>query len=185
MADVSTVEPASFRAGDTVTWNKTLDEYPAGTWTLAYKLLNATTSASATVTTSGTTHVATLTAATTAALAAGTWTLVGTVTSGALRYTVYSGTVEVLPDLAAATAYDGRSAARQALDALKAAYYAWTASGGAGRKTLTIRDRSVTFESPGEMVERIEQLEQEVARERALEAAVNGGVAAGRVYVRM
>jgi hypothetical protein len=40
-APVPTTEPASVVAGDTLTWKRTLADYPAGTWTLKYRLINS------------------------------------------------------------------------------------------------------------------------------------------------
>ena len=34
MASTPTTEPAAITAGDSFTWQKTLADYPAGTWTL-------------------------------------------------------------------------------------------------------------------------------------------------------
>ena len=42
MATTPTTEPASITAGDTLTWQKTLADYPATVWTLKYRFINAT-----------------------------------------------------------------------------------------------------------------------------------------------
>lgn len=189
MAEVSTSEPSTFRAGDTVTWRKTLDAYPAPTWTLAYRLLSTTGATDITVTADGATHVATLTAAQSALLAAGDYTLVGSVSAGTERYTVFQGQVRVLADLAASTTFDGRSQAQQDLEALQAGYRAWQSASFAGRKSISIStggsSRSMEFETPAEMIQAIEAAKREVAREKALESAVNYGVVPGRIQVRM
>lgn len=179
-------EPTSIRAGDSIAWTRELPYSAADGWELNYRLIGTTgTPLEIPSTGSGTVFSVALAAADTAALTAGAATLVGIATQGANVFTVYGAPIQVLPNLATATTHDGRSPARQALDALKAAYYAWVSAGGAGRKSMTINNRAVTFETPGEMVERIRLLEQEVAREKALEAAVNNGVVPGRIQVRM
>jgi hypothetical protein len=115
-----TSEPSSLRAGETWDWERTLSDYPAAEWTLSYTFTNATAKIAITASADGDTHVVTVAKATTAAYAAGRYDGFAQVTDGTETYGVWSGVLEVLPDLASATAYDGRSVARQCYDALTA-----------------------------------------------------------------
>ena len=120
--DIPTNEPSSLRAGDTWKWTRTLADYPAGTWTLKYRFKNATAYFEIVAGTSGTDHLVSVAAATTAAYAAGSYTWMAWVEGGSSeKYTVDTGTLAVDPDYRASTAaYDGRSHARKMLDAIEA-----------------------------------------------------------------
>lgn len=122
MADIPTNEPLSLRAGDTWKWTRTLDDYPAPTWVLKYRFKNATSYFEITAAASGTDHAVTVTAASTAAYAAGTYTWMAWVEGGSSeKYTVDTGTLVIDPDYRASTAaYDGRSHAKKMLDAIEA-----------------------------------------------------------------
>ena len=76
MASTPTTEPAAITAGDSFTWQKTLADYPAGTWTLKYRFINAAGKIDITATASGTDHLVSVTPTTSAAYTAGdyTWT---------------------------------------------------------------------------------------------------------------
>lgn len=186
MAEVPTSEPLSIRAGDSVTWRKTLADYPAGTWTLAYRLLSASEKVDLTVTPDGTDHVVTLTAAASSALPPGDHTLVGTVTSGSERATVYQGAVRVLANLATQSSHDGRSWAQTALDAARAKYQEWIESGGHLRLEYEVAGRRMKFADSAGLIQHIRFLEQEVAREKiAAQLGKGTGLPPGRVMVRM
>jgi len=122
--DIPTEEPAKVRAGDTVTWRRTLDLYPATAgWTLYYRLINAGAKIDITATADGASHLVTVAKATTAGWSAGDYSWVSWVASGTERVTLAQGAITVLPDLAAITApgYDTRSQAKKMLDAIDAA----------------------------------------------------------------
>ena len=57
MASIPTTEPETITAGDSLTWKRTLADYPAGTWTLKYRLINADGKIDLTATASGTDHL--------------------------------------------------------------------------------------------------------------------------------
>lgn len=124
MADIPTNEPSQLRAGDTWKWRReNLADYPAGTWTLRYRFKNAAGGFEVTATASGLAHAVTVPAATTGGYAAGVYSWVAWVESGAERYTVDSGEAEVLPDLRAGTAaaaQDLRTHARRVVEAIEA-----------------------------------------------------------------
>ena len=119
--DIPTNEPQSLRAGDTWKWTRTLADYSAPTWVLKYRFKNATSYFEITAAASGSDHAVTITAATTATYAAGTYTWMAWVEGGSSeKYTVDTGTLTVDPDYRSSTAaYDGRSHARKMLDAIE------------------------------------------------------------------
>lgn len=112
--------PATLIAGDTWEWTRDVGDYPAGTWTAAWYFENAAGNFSVAASASGTTHTATVAAATTATYRAGKyrWRLV--VTSAGVRKTVDEGWLDVLPDPAAAGNVDHRSFARIVLENIEA-----------------------------------------------------------------
>lgn len=119
---IPSTEPATLRAGDTATWTKSLADYPASAgWVLGYTFSKTGTRITFNASASGDDHLVAVTAATTAAWAAGSYTWASRVTLGAASHSVGAGSVEILPDIAAAAGgYDARSHARTTLDALEA-----------------------------------------------------------------
>ncbi|WP_230685816.1 hypothetical protein, partial [Streptococcus pneumoniae] len=77
---------------------------------------------------SGTDHLVTVTAATTAAYPTGDYTWTAWVEKTGERYTIGSGTVIVKPNIAGLAAFDARTDAAIILDQLMAAYTSYTAS---------------------------------------------------------
>lgn len=123
-ADIPTKEPIEFRAGDSVSWTKSLANYSAATDTLTYRLRGPQ-SLDITCTQSGTDFAAEITAAQTAQLQPGDYWIVGTVVSGSDTKTIYAANIRVLPNFSdaqqVADGYDGRTHARKMLDAIESA----------------------------------------------------------------
>jgi len=117
---VPTIEPIQARAGDTWEWTKALSDYPASTWTLSYVFYNASGVINITASADGDTHSVDVAPATTGAYTAGRYDWSASVTDGTDVYQIGSGVTQVLPDLSAASTYDGRSHARTMLDAIDA-----------------------------------------------------------------
>lgn len=119
---LATQIPASLRAGDTWTWQVSLPDYPAPTWVLSYILYSSTAKTTLTATASGSSHLILVPTTTSDDIAPGRCDWIASVTNGSERYQVASGAVEVLVNIAAIVSggYDGRSQARQILDALDA-----------------------------------------------------------------
>jgi len=118
---VPTTEPAALRAGDTWQWTRVLGDYPADAWTLTYYFRNAAAHFNVVAAADGTAYAVNVVKATTAARTAGWYDWAAFVSSATERYQVDAGRTEVLPDLSAAAAYDGRTFARKMLDAIEAA----------------------------------------------------------------
>ena len=111
-------EPTEIRAGDTTTWTETVKGYSSTDgWALKYRLTGVTQKYDLTSTGSGETFTVTLTSDASKDYVAGTYNLLGWVEKGAgatlERHTYSSSTVQILPNLATASAAsDQRSFAR-------------------------------------------------------------------------
>ncbi len=122
-AALATAPPSSARAGDTWAWRVALADYPAPTWVLSYILYSPTAKITLTAAADGTAHLITVPIGTSEDFVAGRYDWIASVASLDERYQIDAGAIEILPDLAAISTggYDGRSLARQILDALDAA----------------------------------------------------------------
>lgn len=172
MADIPTNEPTSARAGDTWKWTRTLADYPAGAWTLKYRFKNATGYFEIVAGTSGTDHLVSVAAATTANYTAGSYTWMAWVEGGSSeKYTVDTGTLTVDPDYRSGTAaYDGRSHARKMLDAIEA----WLEARDPAVAEYEIAGRRMKFIPIGELVKLRNRYGFEVRNEEAAAAIAKG-----------
>lgn len=119
---IPTREPLSFVQSETVTWTKSLSDYPPGTWTLTYALVLAGSSTAQkliTATDNGDgTHLATILDTDSANYGAGNWRWQSKVTDGTSVYALESGTIAVETSFAdASSGYDDRSHAKKMVDA--------------------------------------------------------------------
>ena len=178
-------EPNTVRAGDDVSWRRSLPDYlPADGWALKYRLLwQAPPSVQINAAADGDGHLVALAGTSTAAWQSGRCTLIGWVEKAGSRVTLLQTTFEVLPDLTAAASLDGRSAARRRLDDAEAALSAYLRAGQGHVAEYQIAGRKMVFRSAKELREIVAAARADVARENALAAAAQG-VAAGRVYTR-
>ena len=184
-AAIATTEPSTIRAGDTLAWRREdlTGDYPASdSWVLAYRLVNAAGAIAITASASGDAFAVSVAAATTAGYTAGTYTWVATVTKAAERYTVDTGTVEVLANLAAASTADTRRAARKALDDADAALAAYGSK--AYLAEIEVSGRRQKFQTPGEFMAWRSRLQAEVAREVNAERLANGLASKNKLLVR-
>lgn len=119
---IPTTEPQQLQAGDSISWKISLADYPASAgWYLKYRLLASSGKIDIQSSAAGDDHLVTITAVTSAAWSAGTYTMQRMITNDTDRYTLDTRTVQILADLSAATtAIDTRSQARRALDAINA-----------------------------------------------------------------
>ena len=182
---VPTREPSSATAGDTLKWTKSLADYPATAgWVLKYRLINAVAKIDFTAAASGADHAVTVSAATTAAWAAGTYDWQAYVEGGASeRHTIGTGRVIIKPNLAAqATGYDARSTARKTLELIDAAMLAhgskaWTAE-------YEVAGRRMKFKTPGDFLVFRNKIRAEVAAEEHAERLAAGLSPKSRILVR-
>lgn len=115
-------EPASIIAGDTISWQIALPDYPvtAG-WTLKYNAVGAAGQFALDSSAAGADHAVAAAKGTTAAYPVGNYTVTKYVESATERVTLGNFPLQVLPDLAAKTAaFDNRSHAKRVLDAIEA-----------------------------------------------------------------
>lgn len=180
-ADIPYDEPASFTAGDTVKWKRSLDHYSAADgWVLTYALRGAG-KIDLVATASGAEHLITITAAVSAAYTAGFYTWQAYATKAAERFPIETGSLEIKPNLAGITAstYEWRTEAKIIYDQLVAAFKSYSASRG-GVQQYTIGNRSMTFSSSADFIKEIEYWRAQVKSEEAA-----AGLGQGRsVFVR-
>ena len=112
-------EPSTIFAGDTLTWSKSLEDYPASAWTLTYSFVRQGKSISVTASAEGNAHRVSVAASTTATWLPGTYLWTSYATSGSERYTVETGELVIKPNPAAG-GYDTRSYVKRVLDAIEA-----------------------------------------------------------------
>lgn len=185
MATIPTTEPAAVTAGDTFVWLKALPDYPASqSWVLTYTLVNAAGKITIVASASGDDHLVSVSAATTAAYAAGDYDWIASVGKSGERYTVESGRLTIAPNISAMANYDGRSAARQALDALQAAYVVYLENGQGHVAEYEIAGRRMKFRNAAEIWQQIEKLKREVSQEDAAARLAAGLPARRRILVR-
>jgi hypothetical protein len=184
MADIPDTEPAQLRAGDTWKWTRSLSDYPAGTWTLKYRFKNAAGGFELVATASGTDHLISILAATTAAYAAGSYSWQAWVESGAEKYTVDSGVCEVQPDYraaSAATALDDRTHAAKMLDAIEA----WLESRDPGVAEYEIAGRRMKYIPATELLKLRSRYRAEVNAEEAARKLAAGEGIGRRIQFRI
>ena len=184
MPSTPTTEPSVIIAGDTLAWRREdlQQDYPASTWTLAYRLLTATGHIAITAAADGDAFAVNVAAATTASYPSGSYTWVASVSAGTQRYQVDQGSVVVRPNLAAASSSDQRSAARKALEACDVALASYGAK--AYLADISIAGRRQTFRSPAEFMAFRSKLQAEVAAEDNAERIANGLAPRNKLLVR-
>jgi len=188
MAETATTEPRELRAGLTWAWRRSLDDYPADTWTLKYWLVNATSHIEITAVADGTTHAVSVPASTTDDYVAGDYDWVATVESGDDKFQVCSGRIKVLPRIDQATALDLRSTARKILDQLEADYQTRSATGGGFVASYSVSDgtfsRAMQFKVEQDWIQAIEYWRNQVRMEEAAASLAKGLGNPRRFYAR-
>ncbi len=123
MSQIATREPTSLRAGETLTFSRSLPDYSAASgWSITYYFTGVNGQFSFTSANSGGAHLVTVAASATALYLAGDYYGSGIVSDGTTKVEVYSGKLTVKPDLStAAPGQDLRSQNRRILDNVNAA----------------------------------------------------------------
>lgn len=157
--------PVELRAGDTWKWLSAFGDYPAGDgWQLATTFIGAQ-KLEVTATASNDAFLSIAASTDTSALTAGTYRWVSRVSKDGESYTVDSGTLEVLPDLAAENAgYDGRTNAEKQLAAAETAL---TNLLSKSHMTVNFGDQSFTLVDIEKLYRIRDHLRQQVATEKA------------------
>lgn len=174
MADIPTNEPDALRAGDTWKWTRTLPDYPAGVWTLKYRFKNAAGGFEIVASASGTDHAVSVSAATTAPYPVGKYSWIAWVEGGSSeKYTVDSGSLEVLPDYragASSVALDDRSHAQKVLAAVET----WLETRDPAVAEYEIAGRRMKYIPIGELLKLRSRYQNEVAAEKNAAALARG-----------
>lgn len=185
--EIPTTEPARVRAGDTVTWRKTLAEYPPSAgWTLYYRGISATAKFDITATNDADTHLVSVPKATTDDWVADDYTLIAWVASATERVSLPGGRITVLPDLAAVTAagYDSRTQAKKMLDAIDAALQSLSSGERLAVVEAEVAGRRLKYNITGLMTLRNLYAAQ-VRGEEAAERAALGLAPRNKINVRL
>ncbi len=166
--------PSSVRAGDTVTWRRSLADYPASDgWTLSYVLLSPAAQITIAATADGSAHLVSVAPATSAAWAAATYAWQERVSKSGASHTSSSGTLEILPNFSAATGgLDARTHAQKTLAAIES----WIETGDITVADYTIGDRQLKSIPIRELLLLRDTYRRDVRRQTARQS--------GRVYVR-
>lgn len=182
MATVPTIEPQTIRAGDLVSWTKTLQDYPANAgWSLVYTLINGSAKITINASASGADHLVSVAAATSAAYAAGSYSWMARVAKGAEIYTVDTGSLTIQPNLAALNTFDGRSHAKVMVEAIEAAIQGRASS---LQLRMMINGRSIEFYPPADLIKWLSFYRAEVAKEAQLESIRRTGKNPRNIGVR-
>lgn len=183
--DIPSNEPLSIRSGNTVKWRKSLTDYPANDgWALTYTLTlqsDFSKRLQVSAVADSADFVTTLSAAQTAALTVGTYNLFGSVLKSGERYDIFTGTIEVKPDLAALTTGDYRSDIKKKLDAVEAAILGKATN---DQQSMQINGRAVTRYSLAEMLVLRDRLKADYEKELQAEKFATTGINPRRVGVR-
>lgn len=112
-------EPLEVNAGDTWSWTRSFDDYPASTWTLTYRFVGNDDSQTVVAVADGDDFDVTVAASTSGDFKAGVYKWGAYVESGGERYTVDSGTLTVKPNFADLTPGAQRSHVEKVLEAIE------------------------------------------------------------------
>lgn len=181
----ATTEPKHVTAGDTLAWTKSFADYPASAgWVLKYRLINAAAKIDITASPSGADHAVNVSAAASAAWAAGKYSWQSWVEKGAERYTLAVGEITVNRNLAAESAgYDARSDAQKVLDQLMTAYSAAIASKSFVGE-YSIGDRRIVFQRKSDWLLELNYWKGIVNSEKQAQRLAAGLGSGSKVYVR-
>jgi hypothetical protein len=172
--------PASIRAGDTLLLQVEFSDYPADeSWVLTYTFRRPNGSdITFAGTSNGEAHLVNVDNWTTQAWEAGSYDGIGRVTDGTTQHTVWTGKLQILPDLASQDAnFDARSHARIMLEAIEAVL-----ENRATKAILstTIAGQSITRYSPEQLLNLRAIYRDEVRREEYLAGQGDSGSAVVR-----
>lgn len=164
---IPTTEPTTVRAGDSWKWTRAdLADFPASTWTLTYRFRNASGYFDVVANADGEAYAVSVAPATTGAIVAGRYDWAAFVDDGTDRHQVDQGATEVLPDIAAAAAHDGRIWARRMLEAVEATLEDRATNDQLDMVNTAISDMSLTRDTDrrSALIRLRAQLELEVKR---------------------
>lgn len=187
MPDIPTNEPSQLRAGDTWQWRREdlAGDYPASAWTLTYRFKNAAGGFEVVASADGDHFAVTVAANVTTGYAAGSYAWAAQVSKSGEKYTVDSGTLEVLADLfsgTATTASDQRSHNQIALDAVRAVMEGRASK---DQQEYAIAGRKLVLTPMADLIKLLNFYEARVAADLAEENLRNGRATGRVIRVRM
>jgi hypothetical protein len=170
--------PTELAAGDTWSFTIAGGSYPAGSgWSVTLVAFNAQQRFTIDSSASGDDHELERTAAQSSAIIPGVYKWQAFAKKAGDRFRMAEGELTITPNVEGARPWDTRTDWERIRDELKAAYLAYV-QGGAFRQSYTLGDISYTFNSAGEMLEKIAHAERQVEAEqlkRKLEQGIGGG----------
>ena len=151
---IKTKEPVEFYVGDSITWLKTLEDYPASQgWTLKYTFINAKNKITVKSTASSDKHLIDITSETSNKYVHGFYrwqSYVEKVTeSGLERHTIGTGEVSLKPSFEQEPTFESRSKAQVIFEAVDA-----TLAGQASKTQLKLKvgDKEIQYFSHTELI---------------------------------
>ena len=180
-------EPKQIRGGITTSWLEELSDYSATNgWALKYRLAGTTGNYDVTAVGVGTVHTVTITADVSKEWIAGSYILIGYVEKGTgaslERHDVFNGTIDLLPNIAGATAAaDYRTHARKTLALIEAAIESYAVR---PVEEITIAGRTIRRPKLEQLVSLRSRYQFLVKQEGMSERAANGLEAGGGVLVK-
>ena len=182
---IPTTEPTTLRLGDTWQWRREdlASDFPAGTWTLTYYFRNAAAHFDVSASADGTAFAVTVAKATTAGLTAGSYDWLAVVESATQRFEADAGRMTLTLNLASALNTDGRSFARQMLEAIEAALLSRASSDQLDVINAALADRSIARDKAGLITLR-SQFKNEVKAEENAARIANGLGSKTRILTR-
>jgi len=185
MADTPINEPSQVRAGDSVSWSKEVEDYPAtDSYTLYYSLRNATGLIDITAGPDGGGYLVDLASTQTTGWTAGYYDWIAYVKKAAERHTVDGGRMEILPNLENTVNYDARSDARVIYDNLIDAYKTYIEEGTGHVVSMSIAGKAMSFRNAQDFIDQIKYWENKVRAEDEAEAIANNDANPRRVGIR-
>lgn len=182
------VLPLEITAGDTLKFTEVSADYlPEDGYALRYVLVSGSSKITLDSIDNGDgSHLFDIDIATTAAWASGSYSWQEYAVKGSTeRYSVDSGTVEILADFdAVATSLDARSEWQTILDNLMAAYVKLTKT-SAVVVTVSVAGRSTTFRDAEDLLVQITNARQQVKREQQEQALRDGQPSGNRLQFRL
>ncbi len=183
-APIPSIEPTVVTAGDTISWQKSLPDYPAdGGWVLSYALLGSAGKIAINASASGADHLVSISATTSAGYVAGVYawqSYVTHATSG--RVSVGSGSITVNANYAAiSAATDTRSHAKKVLDAIEAIIEGRASSGD---QELTIDGTRLVKMTVEQLLALRSKYLYWYEQEKVAERAANGKAGRPKIMVR-
>lgn len=172
--------PKEFRAGDSLKFTDSVKNYEAPTWTLHYALFNGDLSLNFSSTASGSDHDINVAPSATQSWPKGEYRWQAYVTDGTDRFTVGSGLINVLPNLAGSIAGQLTHVERT-LSALEKSIEELATK---THSAVIFNGRSYTLKEMGDLVVMRDKYKSELSRVKRAEKIKQGLTKAGSVRVR-